>query len=257
MKPLFAVLMMLLLPVTLCAAPDPSRIMDAFAKDFPPLSVDEIHETAISGVYEVVSEDQIFYYAPESHQLLTGSLMAMTDKATWKNLTDERIQQIMEERIKNISLKEALVIGNGPHTVIEVTDPDCSYCRKGSNFFRGRTDVTRYIFFKPLKKMHPRAMAKAIWILSSKNPAEAYEAAFSGEYDDEQKPLPEHQDNGRFLRQMQAIAPLKVSSTPAYWVDGHYISGSNIKAILWLLKTPLPADEQKADPKTAADQPKQ
>ncbi|MBR5704508.1 MAG: DsbC family protein [Deltaproteobacteria bacterium] len=255
MRSLFAILM-LLLPATLCAAPASSQMMDAFTKDFPTLPADEIHETAISGIYEVVSEDQIFYYAPESHQLLTGNLMTMTDKTTWKNLTDERIQQIMEERIKNISLKEALVIGNGPHTVIEITDPDCSYCRKGSNFFRDRTDVTRYIFFKPLK-MHPRAMTKAIWILSSKNPAEAYEAAFSGEYDDEQKPLPEHQDNGRFLRQMQAIAPLKVSATPAYWVDGHYISGSNIKAILWLLKTPLPADEQKADPKTAADQPKQ
>ena len=180
MKPLFALLMMLLLPVTLCAAPAPSQMMDAFVKDFPTLPVDEIHTSSISGIYEVISGDEIFYYAPESHQLLTGNLMTMTDKNTWKNLTDERIQQIMEERIKNISLKEALVIGDGPHTVIEVTDPDCSYCRKGSNFFRGRTDVTRYIFFTPLK-IHPRAMNKAIWILSSKNPVEAYEAAFSGE----------------------------------------------------------------------------
>jgi len=46
----------------------------------------------------------------------------------------------------DLDLSKALVIGNGPKTVIEFTDPDCPFCRKAASYFANRTDVTKYVF---------------------------------------------------------------------------------------------------------------
>jgi hypothetical protein len=66
--------------------------------------------------------------------------------------------------------------------VVEYTDPDCPFCRKGSEFFRNRRDVTRYVFFNPLP-MHPQAREKAQYVLSAQDKAKAYEEVMSGKLD--------------------------------------------------------------------------
>jgi thiol:disulfide interchange protein DsbC len=156
----------------------------------------------------------------------------------------------MEARAARLPLDLGLKIGNGPHQVIEVTDPDCPYCRKGSHFFNSRNDVTRYVFFMPLN-IHPKARLKAQYILSAEDPRTAYKEVFSGKYDKE--PLPEFKDNGWLERQHQAIEALGVSSTPSFWVNGTYVSGSNLRLISQLLQTQA-TDETKGET-NASDKP--
>lgn len=80
-------------------------------------------------------------------------------------------------------IEKAVKIGNGKNIIIEVTDPDCPFCRKASDFFAKRNDVTRYIFFLSLTKLHPNAEKKSRFILSSKDQTQAHKDVMSGKYD--------------------------------------------------------------------------
>ena len=67
--------------------------------------------------------------------------------------------------------------------MIEITDPDCSFCRKASEYFKTRKDVTRYVFLYPLS-IHATAEAKIRYIFCAKDRVKAYEEAMTGKLDD-------------------------------------------------------------------------
>ncbi|MBN2427607.1 MAG: DsbC family protein [Deltaproteobacteria bacterium] len=208
---------------------------------FPDMRVDSVENAPIPGILEVVSGDRILYFAPATGHVLVGDLYSPSKT----NLTKKRIEEIMAARAARLPLEQGLKIGAGPNKVIEVTDPDCSYCRRGSGFFAGRKDVTRYVFLMPLN-IHPKARAKAQYILSAKNPQAAYEEVFSGKYD--KAPLPEFKDNGWLERQGKALEGLGVNSTPSYWINGTYVSGSNLRLITQLLQPQKPEKTEDAKP---------
>ena len=116
-------------------------------KSFPNLNVDGFRESPLKGLYEITAGEQVFYFSPEGY-LFFGEIWTKDGK----NLTAEMRDKVMADRIKNLPLDKALKIGNGPKKVIEFTDPDCPYCRKVDNFLANRTDVTRYVYFVPLRK---------------------------------------------------------------------------------------------------------
>src|SRR5574340_1146888 len=53
------------------------------------------------------------------------------------------------EVIKGVALPldKAIKIGDGGTTVIEITDPDCPFCRRASAYLSAKNDITRYVFF--------------------------------------------------------------------------------------------------------------
>jgi len=202
-----------------------------FAERFPELSAAArpVQPSAVAGLYEVQIENRLVYFAAESGLLLVGEIWAPQGE----NLTRKRMAEIMAAQVAAIPLDKALKIGAGKHVVIEVTDPDCPYCRKGDEFLSRRTDLTRYIFFMPLA-MHPDAPKKAAYILSAKNPEVALAEVSAGMYD--QKPLPDFKDNGRFVEQEAVVRKLGVTSTPNYWINGTFVSGANLEAMTKLLQ---------------------
>ncbi|MDY6847754.1 MAG: DsbC family protein [Geoalkalibacter sp.] len=223
----------LLNPVTAAMAAeeengDLAEALRSLNATFPTMPVESIHTTPIDGVFEVVTPDRVVYFAPEAQLLFLGELF----DSKGRSLTRERQAKVMEKRIEGIDLDKALKIGSGKNTVIEVTDPDCPFCRKGSEFLSQRDDVTRYIFFLPLK-MHPEADEKVRFILSADNPAEVYEDVMAGRYDDQ--PLPEFQDSGRLGEHLQVVQKLGVRGTPKYWINGEYLSGADLERMGELL----------------------
>ena len=69
----------------------------------------------------------------------------------------------------------ALKIGNGPKQIVEFTDPECPYCQAYHKYIKDKeAQVTRYIFFFPLRNLHPTAPAKAVHILCSADPQTAF-----------------------------------------------------------------------------------
>ena len=207
----------------------PAQVVDSLKKDFPGLKFQEVYPSPISGLYEVVAGNRIVYFAPETGHIIVGDMW----NKEGENLSKARIGKLMGEKLKLLPMDKAVKIGSGKNTVVEVTDPDCPFCRKGSEFFADRKDVTRYIFFLPLK-MHPTAKQKASYILSAEDPAKAYEEVMSGKYD--KTPLPKFTDNGVIEIHQAAAEELGVTGTPNYWVNGTFVAGANVKAIEKLLK---------------------
>jgi thiol:disulfide interchange protein DsbC len=188
---------------------------------YPSFSFETVGPTPIDDLCEVVSEKNTIYFAPKTGHLIFGEIWSKDGR----NITAEEQEKRITLSLDALPLSRAVKIGNGINTVIEITDPDCPYCRKGSEFFAGRSDVTRYIFFMPLDQMHPGAARKAEFILAAKDRAKAYEQVMSGIYD--HSPLPEFTSSGMLNEHRKIAAGLRISSTPRYWINGQPVSGFN------------------------------
>ena len=202
---------------------------DSLKKSFPNLRVDSVTESPIKGLYEIVAGNQVFYFSPDGY-LMFGELWSKDGK----NLTAEMREKVLAEKVKSIPLDKAFKIGSGKHQVIEFTDPDCPYCRKVDEFLAKRADVTRYVFFFPLRQIHPEAEKKAQYILSQKDREQAFREIISGALDG--KPIPESAHKNGMLEEMEEVAKsVGVRGTPALWIDGIAVNGADIPRITALL----------------------
>ena len=203
---------------------------ESFRKSFPDVPLETITPTDIPGIYEIIAGGRILYYAPGPEYLIVGELLTREKK----NLTQARTDELLAKKFKDLPLEKAIKIGSGPHTVIEVTDPDCPFCRKASSFFATRKDVTRYVFFYPIPQLHPKAEAKVRYVLCAPDKVKAYEEAMTGKLDDMKfKPCDDaavaelfkiHKESGE-------KAGGGVIGTPLFLVDGQVVKGANIPQI--------------------------
>ena len=223
----YCLLSLVLFPVCGLANPPQNEfpaVASSLGLHFPNMPVKQISATPVSGVFEVVTRNEEYlYYAPAGGYLFTGELW----HSSGKNLTRESKDRAMTAKLDMFPLENALKIGTGPNRVVEVSDPDCPFCRDGSAFFSAREDVTRYIFLYPLDRIHPQAEAKSRYILSAEDQEAAYEDVYGGLYDN--RPLPEFKDNGLLDIHRQIAQEVGINSTPRYWINGSYISGTNLQ----------------------------
>ena len=221
----FCVLMVIMTGAPLQAATPE----ESFRTSFPDIPLESITPTAVPGLYEIVAGGRIAYYAPGPEYLFVGEIITKERK----NLTQERNGEIMALKMKALPLEKALKIGSGPRTVIELTDPDCPYCRKASDYFATRGDVTRYVFLYPLS-MHPNAEAKIKYIFCAQDRAKAYEEAMTGKLDDmkfkpcEDAAAAELVKTHREIGDKIGIAGL---GTPMFVIDGQVVRGANMPQI--------------------------
>lgn len=228
---LFSVLLMI--PLSAAAAeqkPDLSNVTNALMQYFPRVQAEEVAETPIQGLYEVLLEKgNIIYFFPASGHIVTGELWSSQNR----NLTQESKSRRMSAKLNMFPLDKAIKIGDGPNIIIEVTDPDCPFCRKASEFFHQRDDVTRYVFLFPLDRIHPKAAAKAKFILASEDQAASYYDVFNGMYDREMPPALD--DKGLLDEHRQIAAKVGINGTPQFWINGQHVSGFNPKQFTALL----------------------
>jgi len=202
---------------------------ESFRKSFPDIPVESITPTGIPGIYEIVVGSRIAYYAPGPEYLIIGEIVTKEKK----NLTKERSEEMITQRMSKLPLEKALKIGSGPRTVIEITDPDCRFCREASNYFATRKDVTQYVFLYPLS-IHPQAEAKIRYIFSAQDRAKAYEEAMTGKLDD-MKFKPSNDAAAAELVKTHKEIGDKVGvesfGTPLFVIDGQVVLGANVPLI--------------------------
>ena len=203
---------------------------ESFRKNFPDIPVESVTPTDILGVYEIVAGGRIAYYAPGPEYLIIGEIVTKERK----NLTQARTTELQGKKFKDLPLEKAVKIGSGPHTVIEITDPDCPFCRKASDYFATRNDVTRYVFFYPIPALHPNAAAKVPYILCAIDRAKAYEEAMTGKLD-EMKFTPCDDAAAAELFKTHKESGEKIGGgsigTPLFLIDGQVVKGANIPQI--------------------------
>ena len=197
---------------------------ESFRKSFPNFQADSIRPSAVQGLYEVVAGGRIVYYAPGPEYLIYGPMVTREGK----NLTEERVGEIVAKGLKSLPLDKALRIGSGAHQVIEITDPDCPYCRRAAAYLVGKKDLTRYIFFLPLA-MHPNAEAKVRQILCAEDRGKAFEEALAGKLDDMKfTPCTSAVADDLLKAHKDMVTRIGVSSTPLFMIDGEIIWGADI-----------------------------
>ena len=130
----------------------------------------------------------------------------------------------------DIDFSKAIVIGSGPKTVVEFTDPDCPFCRKAAKYFEGRSDTTQYIFFLPLPR-HPKAREKAQFVLSQHDKAKAFHDVMSGKLDSQQAFAKTPAGIKLQEEQYEIAKKNKVASTPTFMLFGRVIVGFDQKKI--------------------------
>ncbi len=217
--------------------PAVAEIMDAFKKAYPQFPVKGIQRSPVVGLYELEGGGNIFYFDPRGSYLLFGDILSKDGK----NWTQERRDELAAKNIARLPLDKAVKIGNGPKTVILFTDPDCPYCRKVSDYLDTVSPhITQYVFFLPLKQLHPHAEAKVRHILSSDHPDRAYKEIMEGKYD---KADPKDLKSGEAAAAKMAehvlwASRVGINGTPSMYIEGKYVAGANMPLIESLLKAP-------------------
>lgn len=213
-----------------------AEVLAQLQQDFPRLPADEVQPTPVEGMFSIISGLEIYYFFPQSGHLIKGDLYYRNGK----NLTKQDEEILTEKTFSALPLDKALKIGNGPIPVIEVTDPDCPYCRRASDFFDDKDSlVTRYVFFFPIDQLHPNAAAKADWVLSANDGAAAYHQVMKGAYD--KTPLPMFKSNGRLAEHRSLVGAIGRSGTPKFFLKGKHVRGANIPELSALLGISPPA----------------
>jgi thiol:disulfide interchange protein DsbC len=204
----------------------------SFRKDYPAVSFESVEKTAIKGLYEIVAGGNVFYYHPESGNILFGEMITKT----FANVTAERRNSLMAARLKDLPLGKAIRIGNGKNIVIEFTDVDCPFCRKLEEYFEKRSDVTRYVFLSPIESLHPESTKKSMAVLCAEDRSGTYRDVMKGVYDGKEVPACNNEDAAKMLAEQREFgAKLGVQGTPALWIDNVPVAGANIALIEQLL----------------------
>ena len=210
------------------------QAITAKIKEIASINVEDVEKSPIEGIYEIVANKGsiVFYYAPKSELIIFGEIY---DKNK-KSLTQEKRDQLQAKKITDIPLDKAIKIGTGKNKVIEFTDPDCPYCRQAAEYFKNK-NVTKYVYLIPITQLHPKAEEKAKYILAAEDKVKAYYEVMSGAKDkDDLSGQKISKDVNDMYQAQQSIGnKIGITGTPAFWINGKYVPGANIKMFDTLL----------------------
>ncbi|MFA6014304.1 MAG: DsbC family protein [Gallionellaceae bacterium] len=168
--------------------------------------VTQVNKSSISGLYEVVTSDHIFYVDETGQFLIDGNLI---DLKTRRSITEARSRQLFAVDFNKLPLELAIkkVKGNGSRKLAYFTDPNCSYCKKLERELQAVDDVTLYVFLYPIFDGSAEK-SNAVWC--SKDKAKAWdELMIKGVIPRSDK------CNSPTVRVLELGKKLKVNGTPA------------------------------------------
>lgn len=132
MRHLFKVLMLLpFLSVAVQAEESiPSSLQETLSKLIPGQLPDDVSETDMPGIYQVVLGARVFYFSKDGRYLIRGDLI---DLNKGKNLSEERRAEARIEMVESVGIDSMITFkpkGETKHVVYAFTDVDCGYCQK-------------------------------------------------------------------------------------------------------------------------------
>lgn len=233
MKKLFLIILAVLFLFPACAGlRDLPSVTQQFKEVFPKNNFESINSTEVNGVYEVYTDNGLYYYMPEGDVIFYGDLIAKNGT----NITKESYSKKLAQKMAKLPLDSALKIGSGKTAVVEFMDPNCYHCRMAYQFFSQRQDVTVYIFFFPLSK---DSGDKIKYILCSNDAVKSYHEILTGKFDNKnvsQSLCNDAKADEIFKTHMTAAAQIGVRGTPLFYIKGQVVDGFDQPAIENILK---------------------
>ncbi len=133
--------------------------------------VKSVSPAPISGLYEVIVGNDIFYTDAAGKYLIQGEVIEL---ASGKNITEQRQSDI--NRIKWADLNSANAIktvrGNGSRQLAVFSDPNCGYCKRLEKSMQQLDNVTIYTYLIPILSPDSAQKSKQIWC--SADPYKSY-----------------------------------------------------------------------------------
>jgi thiol:disulfide interchange protein DsbC len=113
------------------------------------MKIKAVSPSPITGVYEVLVGNDLFYTDANSKYLFQGEIIEI---ATGKNITEQRQADL--NRIKWSELVPAnalkVVRGNGSRQIAIFSDPNCGYCKRLDKALQQLDNVTVYTYLIPI-----------------------------------------------------------------------------------------------------------
>jgi thiol:disulfide interchange protein DsbC len=133
--------------------------------------VKSVSPAPVSGLYEVLVGNDIFYTDASGKYLIQGEIIEL---ASGKNITEQRQTDL--NRIKWSDLTPANAIknirGNGSRQLAVFSDPNCGYCKRLEKSLQQLDNVTIYTYLIPILSPDSAQKSKQIWC--SSDPYKAY-----------------------------------------------------------------------------------
>ncbi|MFP5405881.1 MAG: DsbC family protein, partial [Gammaproteobacteria bacterium] len=134
--------------------------------------VEEVRRTPLPGIYEARIGNDLLYVDEKGQYLFyQGDLI---DMKTQRNLTQERVEDLMAIRFEELPLNLAIkqVNGDGRQKIAVFEDPNCGFCKRLRADLVKLDNVTIYTF--PLAFLAADSESKARKALCANEPAKAW-----------------------------------------------------------------------------------
>lgn len=148
LKPLL--LSLALLCCSAAHADEAALLKEKLQKNYPQIgAVTQVNKSNILGLYEVVTDDQLFYTDEAGRYLIAGNIYEMK---TMRNLTELRSRVLFAVDFDKLPLDLAVkrVKGNGQRRMAYFADPNCGFCKKLEAELKNVDNVTLYRFMVPI-----------------------------------------------------------------------------------------------------------
>jgi thiol:disulfide interchange protein DsbC len=130
--------------------------------------VRSVNQSPVSGIYEVLVGNDIFYTDSSGKYFIQGEIIEI---ASGKNITEQR--QANLNRIKWSDLNPAnafkVVRGNGARQLAIFSDPNCGYCKRLEKSLQQLDNVTIYTYLIPILSADSVQKSKQIWCSTDPN----------------------------------------------------------------------------------------
>lgn len=170
-KALMLLLLVAIAPVSIARAGE-ADIHENLQKRIPQIGqIKQINKSPLPGLYEVVTQDHLFYTDENALYLIDG---AMYDLKSMRNITDDRSRLLFAIDFNSLPLNFAVkkVKGKGARKLAIFTDPNCGFCKRLEQELLKIDNVTLYLFMYP---MFPGSDEKVRGVWCSKNQVKAWD----------------------------------------------------------------------------------
>ncbi len=135
------------------------------------VKVKSVHPAPISGLYEVLVGNDIFYTDASGKYLFQGEIIEL---ATGKNITEQRQNDLNRIKWSDLNQSNAFktVRGNGSRQLAIFSDPNCGYCKRLEKSLQQLDNITIYTYLIPILSPDSAQKAKQIWC--SADPSKTY-----------------------------------------------------------------------------------
>jgi thiol:disulfide interchange protein DsbC len=137
----------------------------------PNTKIKSVSQSPISGIYEVLVGNDVFYTDANSKYLIQGEIIEI---ATGKNITEQKQADLNRIKWTELNPSNALKVvrGNGSRQLAIFSDPNCGYCKRLDKSLQQLDNVTVYTYLIPILSADSAQKSKQIWC--SADPQKTY-----------------------------------------------------------------------------------